>query len=277
MVKVEIVPGVDSYEGHIQIDGEIFKETMVRKLAQGSIVRANVRDPAVSAKLQQASFSNLTSIFSDLGLRSNFVADVMFPSITLVTTDREDRPFAAIAVGLRPNLSKWSKPWSFQQYVNAFDIELERIDEQRILKSDQRFLRPSMMAGGKVYVMTDFDFEIPLIEALKEVNGILACVHDATEKHLTTNLNRGSLVTFFDFPPTVKVACEQYLQYFIQFLDDLGIEADSELTSTAGKVLFSVTPRSDEEALEAIQGALAAYLELPKGDAAGGFDPIHPS
>lgn len=67
----------------------------------------------------------------------------------------------------------------------------------------------------------------------------------------------------FEFPPTIKSACEQYLVYFVQFLRDLGIEANAEIKEHASKVLFSVTPADKEQALGRIREALQLYLGLP--------------
>jgi CRISPR-associated protein (TIGR02584 family) len=67
----------------------------------------------------------------------------------------------------------------------------------------------------------------------------------------------------FSFPNEIKFPCEQYLLYFAQFLQDLGINATSNLKEEAGKVLFSVTPTDDIEALDKIREALAVYLNLP--------------
>lgn len=69
--------------------------------------------------------------------------------------------------------------------------------------------------------------------------------------------------TIFKFPLSIKVVCEQYLLYFAQFLQDLGINATSNLKEEAGKVLFSVTPTDGVEALDKIREALAVYLNLP--------------
>jgi hypothetical protein len=67
----------------------------------------------------------------------------------------------------------------------------------------------------------------------------------------------------FAFPVELRASCEQYLLYFAQFLRDLGINASSDLREHAGKVLFSVTPIDDTEALDKIREALAVYLNLP--------------
>ena len=67
----------------------------------------------------------------------------------------------------------------------------------------------------------------------------------------------------FSFPAPVKSACEQYLLYFGQFLNDLGIQAETELAETAARVLFSVTPNEATQALTRIRDALETYLRLP--------------
>jgi hypothetical protein len=67
----------------------------------------------------------------------------------------------------------------------------------------------------------------------------------------------------FDFPAPIKNACEQYLLYFVQFLSDLGIEANAEVKEQASQVLFSVTPVDEKQALQRIREALQVYLGLP--------------
>lgn len=85
------------------------------------------------------------------------------------------------------------------------------------------------------------------------------------ETRLAAQVRGESVVAFFDFPDAVRVPCEQYLLYFAQFLKDLGLEARTELQHEAGRVMFSVIPTSENEALDRIREALAVYLQLPDG------------
>lgn len=80
------------------------------------------------------------------------------------------------------------------------------------------------------------------------------------------NLNKNSNKLNFEFvvDDYIKVICEQYLLYFIQFLKDLGINAHSEITSEKFKIFFSVIPEDGSVAFEKIRDALDIYLELPK-------------
>jgi hypothetical protein len=86
---------------------------------------------------------------------------------------------------------------------------------------------------------------------------------DVASKILKARVEEGSLVVSFDFPPQVKVPCEQYLLYFVQFLQDLGVDATSHLEDQAGQVLFSVTPSNEKDALDKIRDALDMYLRFP--------------
>lgn len=86
--------------------------------------------------------------------------------------------------------------------------------------------------------------------------------HDEAIKRLNS-LAYEKILAIFNLPKELKIPCEQYLLYFAQFLQDLGISATSNLKEEAGKVLFSVTPTDDVEALDKIREALAVYLNLP--------------
>ena len=92
---------------------------------------------------------------------------------------------------------------------------------------------------------------------------ILKPVHQKISSSVESNQIHDSLRFTFNFPPDVKIVCEQYLLYFGQFLNDLGIGTTSNLKEESGKVLFSVKPRNETDALDRIREALAIYLNLP--------------
>jgi len=73
-----------------------------------------------------------------------------------------------------------------------------------------------------------------------------------------------SIVLSFDLPDEVRSACEQYLVFFSQFLQDVGLSATNDIRhDEAGRILFSVTPTDSKSALGAIREALNTYLQLP--------------
>jgi hypothetical protein len=271
MVNIEEIKIGDVYKKSvISIDGEPAINSRIRaRMGSGKMVVSGV-DAPLANRLAQESFNELGKHFSEVSFAAPAGLSDMFPEVTIAHENGDGGKCELIVLSLRPALSRWTKPWSFVQYIGAFNSEVLSKDNARFSVID--FTRDGLRTPAfNAVVFREFDKEIPLNETFIDLIEFICSVHEATERQLTANLNKGSLVTFFDFPPMVKVACEQYLQYFIQFLDDLGIEADSEISSDAGKVLFSVTPRSGEEALDMIQKALSAYLDLPRSDV-GGYD-----
>jgi hypothetical protein len=103
---------------------------------------------------------------------------------------------------------------------------------------------------------------LPIADEYARFSRLLDELHKEVTRTLDSRIRSESVVTYFDFPEEVRVPCEQYLLYFVQFLKDLGVEATAELQHQAGQVLFAVTPSSKEEALDQIREALSDYLRL---------------
>ena len=157
-----------------------------------------------------------------------------------------------------PDLGVWKKNFSFSDYNRKIE---EAMEKSQILKGQFDFGLPQETNSF-------YSFKIPyflpsikdfLADYFMELNRI----HELTILQLQLKENHNTLDTIFNFPEGLKVPCEQYLQYFAQFLQDLGINTTSNIEEEAGKVLFSVTPTDDVEALDKIREALAVYLKLP--------------
>jgi len=102
-------------------------------------------------------------------------------------------------------------------------------------------------------------------DLVSEMSELLAGVQALLRRAQRRNEQRSSdaVTMHFNFPEAVKVACQQYLLYFVEFLKDVGIDALAELREDAGQVLFSVTPTDNEAASDNIREALEIYLRLP--------------
>lgn len=256
------------------VNGVLSPRSYVRPRASSEDrISCRIRDEQTIETILGESFDETSKHFSEILLSLSVPGlEDLFRETAIVSSIQDGKAVKFISKILRPILPKWSKPWSYLQYLETFVDEVKRKSADGFSILDDEAASEFRLIGGVNVVATEFDGKETIREISERLSAFVSCVNDTVERQLTANLNRGSLVTFFDFPPTVRVACEQYLQYFIQFLDDLGIEADSEISSNAGRVLFSVTPRSGEEALEAIQKALAAYIELPTNTETGGYD-----
>jgi predicted transcriptional regulator len=137
---------------------------------------------------------------------------------------------------------------------------------KRKLREEEMFKRITTVA--EMYYrkgLSQKQIALTLGYSFTEVSRLLkrAQEYNIVEFKVKTESNDESVQLSFDFPKEVRVACEQYLLYFGQFLSDLGVHADTAITHEAGKVLFTVTPTDRETALEKIREALHTYLQLP--------------
>lgn len=140
----------------------------------------------------------------------------------------------------------------------SFDFSNYYIEFSR-LQGESLFAINTNTLSGKIDI--DFTLNIPFLDSIRKAEEVVRKYHDFAIN--TLNRPRQTIDTIFHFPSELKVQCEQYLLYFIQFLQDLGIRATSNLKEEAGNILFSITPTDSRSALERIREALALYLNLP--------------
>jgi hypothetical protein len=156
--------------------------------------------------------------------------------------------------------ASWGLEFDQQDYFTEFarikgsslfstDLEFDVNDNSAIIEVSSYWQEDTIENFGRFEL-----FEFDIQEVYK--------FHVEAIERLKYN-SKYSISSSFNFPEALKIPCEQYLLYFAQFLQDLGINATSNLTEEAGKVLFSVTPTDDKEALDKIREALAVYLNLP--------------
>ncbi|HET6230319.1 MAG TPA: hypothetical protein VFE05_09645 [Longimicrobiaceae bacterium] len=151
----------------------------------------------------------------------------------------------------------WNKPWSPLKYVRTIKEECFRRRSSLLVLDDfiaddgYRVISP--VHDSRVNVGDEMERKIKEIEAIS--------IH--TDRLLTQASDNSAIRMYFDFPTDVRVACEQYLLYFVEFLRGFGVEARSELREVADQVLFSVSPIDERDALEKIQKALELYLKIP--------------
>lgn len=157
-----------------------------------------------------------------------------------------------------PDFNNWASPFSASAYIDAFraaakDSEL----------ADHVTFESDITNGFNLNVfLKDKDWTFQTL--IRETISPIKLLSNIAAKEALRNVRNNSLVTWFNFPAPIKASCEQYLIYFLQFLEDLGIKANSEIKEDAGRVLFSVTPVDGPSALGKIKEALEVYLDLPR-------------
>lgn len=163
-------------------------------------------------------------------------------------------------------VSRWRRRYSFEEYFEELILETRTSPLPNVVVEDTRSEPDvSVMLPFDVFVVsfTDIDKELPLKDELERCLNSFRSIHDKAVTKLEAKYPSDSIEICFDFPEEVRVACEQYLLYFVQFLRDLGVNATAELRHFAGEVLFAVTPADKATALDNIRTALETYLQLP--------------
>ncbi len=152
------------------------------------------------------------------------------------------------------DLESWNFSFSFEDYY----VEFSRIFGTGYFAINQKDIKNYVeLELSAIYSNLNYTLYDEILRAYQLIEKFHS---EALERVLKTSENEINAI--FNFPEDLKVSCEQYLLYFAQFLQDLGINATSNLKEEAGKVLFSVAPTDDFEALDKIREALAIYLSL---------------
>lgn len=168
---------------------------------------------------------------------------------------------------LASELTDWAYPWTPREFINAARRATEKRANAGLTFSGLQGLDFIAALSEK---SSGFDFDCvvrsldhSLGDEISHWSNIVRSINEEAIAHLLAAQHADALTTTFHFPPAIATACEQYLLYFVQFLADLGIEAQAEVQHTAAEVLFRVTPNDGREALERVREALDAYLQLP--------------
>lgn len=172
-----------------------------------------------------------------------------------------------IAAAIVIKHDQWANPYTVPEFISALQEAAEKGAHAEY--SDIRAFGPDLKFGTRDSSGWIFGIALTVRSTANSINqealfygDRLKVLCEAAARAILAS-RKDALVTFFDFPSHLKASCEQYLVYFIQFLEDLGIGADSEIKQHAGQVMFSVTPKDGESALSLIKEALEVYLSLP--------------
>jgi hypothetical protein len=239
-------------------------------LADSEEASINFDSPESLGPLGRCSFTELPSSVHDINIKSppqlKFQAGLVVPWEDISIGP----PPAYLLVGLQPDsplrapfhivsnfvldVKNWKGVRTPVEYME--DVQNAFLDCSNVLVSYSAQLETTFriafaIATPEVEIGDEFSRCVSLIR-----RRLQALEDDNTSPHSLT-------IEIPNLPGEVRVACEQYLVYFVQFLRDLGVDATSELKYKAGQVLFTVTPANEEDALDKIRAALDVYLHLP--------------
>ena len=263
MIEFQTIQQNEHYDMlRVFLDGDALAEARATAQSDGT-VHIHTRDEETARLISRNRFADLPARL-DLSLPYT-ARDGEVITLVLISTERhksegKERGYC-FDFEAAPELARWSRPYSFEQYCDAFSNSVAS------LKSWQLTFETG---SDDVNDVSFFRIRFPITAQVGSVaveiarrSEVLLRLHKQVEAALVSAQTGNSLSVGFDFPEHVRVPCEQYLLYFVEFLRDLGVEATSDLTHDVGRVLFTVTPANTHQALDKIRAALEVYLRLP--------------
>lgn len=259
-VEVENIPlGFEST--YLLIDGIRQQGASLRPFEEG--LELSVYDELVD-KLMQHTITDFPPSIRLIHLYTNLrlIEGEQYISQHLILHKEAD--YSRLAFHFLFDIDNWKRLWSISEYQREFRQVFEEQNPAGVRWATGREMRIAdvMNPSNRIILSCPLDVGATIESESWKYSGLLTQLHELTEASLISKLRKDSVVMQFDFPEEVKVPCEQYLLYFVQFLKDLGVEAKAELRHEAGQVLFAVTPTDKDEALDKIRIALETYLRL---------------
>ncbi|MEQ7053793.1 hypothetical protein ABN764_24460 [Paenibacillaceae sp. P-4] len=218
----------------------------------------SVIDSNLSEILMKNTFNSISKDIRKLSLYYplefwNLIEDV------IVERDYKNSNLVNFIFKLEWDFEVWKQPYSILELAQVMEqvvSDYNSIGIEWVQEDDE------VVSNGCHIRCTQFDHSLTISDVFNEYVPYIREIYDKAYVLLYTRSDN-SVISIFDFPEEVRVPCEQYLVYFMQFLKEIGIEATTSIQNDAGKVLFSITPISSEIALEQIRDALDIYLQLP--------------
>lgn len=216
----------------------------------------SIDGPSPTAAIYACNFGELPSIVQRIFLDS-FKTELMEYS-PYIGQDEHPDGFSIELHGFI-ELKLWNQTYSPDEFIHDLKSTIARYPG--IGNVGITDIRNESFGLRLVFPINDSESNIgdsltTIIGCLKasELQTISACSEEDKDK---------SLASYFSFPEELRTVCEQYLLYFGEFLRDIGINVSVELKEETDRVLFSVTPRDSNEALDRIRQVLDLYLGLP--------------
>lgn len=243
----------------LRINDEVYgphDENRVKVYEYESNVCLELDDPDVTTKLSAYSLNEIPPeithmIFTSDGLM--YIENSLLAPIERIYFERKPgKPFE-ISCNIGTRTENWDASFSELEFLGQIYGRLRR-------NYDISFERDSFFSIMRFHP-TNLDG--PIEAEISVHRETLQAIHDETRIQLTSLTRKETLTVVVNVPEPIRTICEQYLLYFVQFLRDLGVQAETSLTHEAGEVLFSVTPTDRNDALGKIRTALDFYLDLP--------------
>ncbi len=267
MLKVEFfdiaVDGVINVNGErkiVAINGFTDKSSIVELTRGKAQVSLRLKDKKVINELSQSTFEEAFIRFRKITLEDIVNIQLMNVSAHVeYFTPYGENETISFEFEIEIDSSNWNKSYSVKKFFQNFSQSLRHKDS-------------TVQHSGVDNQIAQFGFSIGyrgisgstiISEFLNDKKRIIEDCANETYSLLNLQIEENIFSTVFNFPETLKTSCKQYLVYFAQFLNDLGIQAETEFKEDIYGTLFKVVPKEPNEALQNIKDALDIYINAP--------------
>ncbi|CEK35233.1 hypothetical protein [Paraclostridium sordellii] len=244
----------------VKVNGKYDKESYVSKSHQNNGEKKIIMySKDVIDNILNETISNL--LYDGIGY-IEIPLDELYRPITVEENDKAE-------IFVEKNLNKYRIGVKFQYYSEywkrGYSISEQVSNLSRITNNKDKIL---FEIEDEDMVLNGFTFykDIESIDNLlkNEISMFMSHIIEIFQEsnELLEHKNEDAAYFEFNIDDSIKVACKQYLVYFTQFLQDIGISAKSEIKDEINKILFEVVPNDKTIALKRIKECLEVYIQL---------------
>ncbi|MBH0020955.1 hypothetical protein I6F40_11415 [Pseudoalteromonas sp. SWXJ133] len=157
-----------------------------------------------------------------------------------------------ISLEVEHDLEKWANSYSFIEFNTYFTK----------LLTDGPF-NSEFIYSVKLYLDSYKIENQSILPELTEAYSYLKKCYLEAEKILIEQTRDDVFIKVFEFPPEYKNICSQYLIWFGEFLQNLGIDATVSTNQSKNQTQLIVSPDECPELLTEIEKLFYQYLSLP--------------
>lgn len=149
----------------------------------------------------------------------------------------------------------WKKGYSIADITHAIE-EVFNDDKEIFFKLDDS---DTTVNGFSLYKKINIDDMI-----IDNIYGLMKLVKERFQiaVKLCEKSDKDTIYFEFEVDKSIQVIYRQYLAYFTQFLEDVGINAKAEIKNEVNKILLNIIPEDKTMALKNIRDCLEIYIGL---------------
>lgn len=149
---------------------------------------------------------------------------------------------------------EWQNPFKVSSLIDPYKRRLQELGYRVDVTDDEQDI--------SVNAHAELESEV-IIRAIEQFAEIAKSEYLKLENELIKDTNSGLVTKIFKFPKGFETICSQYVLWFGELLENIGIEANVSAENRGGHTFLTIDPGDDGRLKENIERVLYQYLSLP--------------